>query len=380
MTNKQRLVIFQIGSLGDTVISLPCFREIARRHPDAERYLLTNLPVGRKMVQAEALLAPCGLIHGCVEYPWPLRGARNIFDLYQRLRALKIDVLYYLAPETRLLNLVRHYAFFKACGIGAVYAMPWTRDLRLPRQIVPGKLWESEASRLLRNIGAQREAAPPVSADRSLDLTEVERGTAHHLLSEVPGLKRFIAVSVGGKLPINDWGNRNWATVLSMICATNPDLGVVFIGSRDERERNDLLADSWTGPKLNSCGRLTPRETAALIERADLFLGHDTGTLHLAAAVGTRIVGVYSARNVPGKWFSERSTDRLFYNQVPCFGCELEKPADCQNGMVCMTMHRTSEIADAASQHYHESRFAKSFVEGQDGTNGRATLKLEDRF
>src|SRR5208282_5771083 len=98
MRIRQKVLIFQIGSLGDTVISMPCYREIARRHPDAERYLLTNFPIGSKMVQAEALLKPCGLIDGTVEYPMPLRGARNIVSLYRRLRALRIDMLYYLTP------------------------------------------------------------------------------------------------------------------------------------------------------------------------------------------------------------------------------------------------------------------------------------------
>src|ERR1700712_2722370 len=133
MSRKERILIFQIGSLGDTVISIPCYREIARRHPDAERYLLTNFPIGKKMVQAEALLAPCGLIHGSVDYPMPLRGAAEIRKLYARLQQLKIDRLYYLTPEKSVAKLIRHYSFFKLCGIKKVHAIPWSRDLRYPR-------------------------------------------------------------------------------------------------------------------------------------------------------------------------------------------------------------------------------------------------------
>jgi heptosyltransferase-3 len=349
MRSVQKILIFQIGSLGDTVIAVPCYREIARRHPDAERYLLTNFPSGKKVVQAEALLGPCGLIHGSVEYPMPLRGARNIADLYQRLRALKIDLLYYLSPERHVANLIRHCVFFKACGIGEIRGVPWLRDRRYPRSILPERLWESEASRLLRTIGAQREALPPDPTERSLDLSGEERVSADRLLAGLAGVRRFIAVSVGGKVPINDWGNSNWSALLSIISTSDPQLGVVFVGSADERERNELLAKVWKGPKLNSCGRLTPRETAALIERAELFLGHDTGTLHLAAAVGTRIIGIYSARNVPGKWFSDRPGDRFFYNQPACFGCELEKVEDCPNHLACMAAHSPEEIAGAAT-------------------------------
>jgi heptosyltransferase-3 len=348
MGRKERILIFQIGSLGDTVISMPCYREIARRHPNAERYLLTNFPIGQKMVQAEELLAPCGLIHGSVDYPMPLRGAAEIRKLYTKLRALRIDRLYYLTPEKSVLRLIRHYSFFKICGIADVRAVPWSRDLRYPRETRPGELWESEASRLLRTLDPQRKPGPPPPSDRLLGLSDKERAAADRLLKEMPETTRFIALSVGGKIPLNDWGDENWSAVLSALSAADSELGIAFIGSADERQRNEALARSWKGPILNSCGRLTPRETAALIERAEVFLGHDTGTLHLAAAVGTRIIGIYSARNRPGKWFSDRSSDRFFYHKPPCFGCELEKPAECQNQLVCMTSHSREEVVEAA--------------------------------
>lgn len=344
MRARQKILIFQIGSLGDTVISMPCYREIARRHPDAERYLLTNFPIGSKMVQAEAMLKPCGLIEGTVEYPMPLRGAKNIADLHRRLRALNIDLLYYLTPEKRLVNLIRHYTFFKSCGIRQVRAIPWTHDLRHSREIVPGKLWETEGSRLLRTLDHSRPPGAPEFSDRSLDLTEAEQQTADHILSEMPGAPRYIALSVGGKIPIKDWGNENWSIVLRMLSASDPDLGIVFVGSEDERERNELLARAWSGPKLNACGRLTPRETAAVIQRAAVFLGHDTGTMHLAAAVDTQVLGLFCARNVPGIWYTDRPKDHFFYKQPPCFGCDLNQLAECPHDLVCMTAHTHEEV------------------------------------
>ena len=234
-------------------------------------------------------------------------------------------------------------------------AVPWTRDLRYPREVNPGALWESEASRLLRTLDPRRSPGPPRDEDRTLDLTEAERGTADRLLAEMPLGTRFLALSVGGKVPLNDWGNENWSAVLSMLSSSEPEMGIVFIGSADERERNDLLARSWTGPQINSCGRLTPRETAAVIQRAQFFLGHDTGTLHLAGAVGTKIVGVYSARNPPGKWYSDRPTDYFSYHKPPCFYCELERPEDCKNSLICMTSHKRNEIAAAAQRAFAPS-------------------------
>ena len=350
MTPKEKILIFQFGSLGDTVISMPCYREIVRRHPNSERYVLTNFPIGAKMVQAEALLGPCGLVHGALRYPMPLRGVSNIIALYRSIRRHKFEQLYYLSPEKALSNLVRHFLFFKACGIRRIRGIPWTQDKRLPRSLEGGNLWESEASRLLRVIGAQVEAAPPEPKDRSLDTTEEENRAASWLLEEIPQMGRFIAVALGGRVSVKDWGTDNWINLLAQLSSAHPGLGAVFIGSHDERERNDLLAAAWNGPTLNSCGRLTARESAALIRRASLFLGHDSGPMHLAAAVEVPIVALFSARDVPGKWFSDRPGDRFFYNRPPCFGCGLVQATDCPNSMICMTGHNLNEIASAVTE------------------------------
>lgn len=344
---KEKVLIFQIGSLGDTVIAMPCYREIARRHPDAERSLLTNFAVGGKMVQAEALLKPCGLVEGTVEYPMPLRGLDNIRKLYRTLRELKPDVLYYLMPEKSLRNVIRHFAFFKLCGVGKIYGLPWAKDLRESRELVPGKLWETEGSRLLRTLTPTRAPGPPAPADRAMDFTDVERAKAENLLEEMKPAERFIAFSIGGRIPIKDWGDDNWSAVLEMLSAAEPDLGIVFVGSKDEHARNEALASFWRGPKVNSCGRLTPRETAAVIEHASAFLGHDTGTMHLAAAVDTRVLAVFCARNVPGIWYTDQPQDRFFYNQPPCFGCEVAELSECTHDLVCMTSHSREEVVQA---------------------------------
>jgi heptosyltransferase III len=342
---REVVLILQIGSLGDTVISLPCYREIARRHPQSSRYLVTNYPIGSKMVPAEAILMAAGAIVGSLEYPMPLRGLGKIIDLRRRIAALKPSVMYYLLPEIRLANLLRHYVFFKSCGIRRIVGMPWSRDLRYSRELTPGRLWESEASRLLRTIGAP--GGPPCDADRDLRLTESEHERANAVLQDL-GHTRFVAISVGGKVPINNWGDQNWIAMMRSLSASSPRLGAVFVGSADERLRNDSLAAQWDGPSLNSCGELGPRETAALIARADVFIGHDTGTLHLAAAVDTPIVGIFSARNQPGIWYSDRARDTFFYHRVPCAGCRLQKIEECPHERMCMTAHDPAAVAQAA--------------------------------
>jgi ADP-heptose:LPS heptosyltransferase len=75
---------------------------------------------------------------------------------------------------------------------------------------------------------------------------------------------------------------------------------------------------------VNLCGDLTPRESAAVFARAEIFVGHDSGPMHLAAAVQTPCVAIFSARNKPRVWFPYGRQHRVVYHRVECWGCELE--------------------------------------------------------
>ncbi len=75
---------------------------------------------------------------------------------------------------------------------------------------------------------------------------------------------------------------------------------------------------------VNLCGRLTPRESAAAFRRAQIFIGHDSGPMHLAATVQTPCVAIFAARNKPRVWFPYGNHHRVVYHKTECAGCGLE--------------------------------------------------------
>ncbi len=295
-----RILIYRLGSLGDTVIALPCFRLIRSRHPDAEITVLTNLPVSGKAAAIEAVLENTGLVDRFIPYPVGLRDPKKLGDLRQKIAAEKFDLAISLTAARGLGASLRDYFFFRACGIPKIAGIPW-RSRDLAPAPVGGGLYENEASRLLRRVG-WKHAAEPVDG-RDLALTVEEREQANRLLEESGLRAPFIAASVGTKSPLNDWGTANWSALLGRLGHEFPDLGLVLLGSPDESGRSAELAKTWAGPSANLCGGPSPRVSAAILAQARLFLGHDSGPMHLAAAAGTPVVGIFSARCRPGQWF-----------------------------------------------------------------------------
>lgn len=133
---------------------------------------------------------------------------------------------------------------------------------------------------------------------------------------------------------MNDWGIQNWRKLLTKIGSDHPEIGLLLVGSPEKAAVSGQAAADWRSPILNLCGVASPRDTAALLERAELFLGHDSGPMHLAAAVGTRSVVVFSARNLPRVWFPRGENHRVIYHHRSCAGCERERCDDLKKACI----------------------------------------------
>jgi ADP-heptose:LPS heptosyltransferase len=307
-----RILIYRLGSLGDTVVALPSLRLIARAFPDAERWMLTNFSVSAKAAPLAEVLDGTGLVHGYIEYPIGLRDPRALSVLRRRLRSQGFQALVYLAAPRGRLKALRDAVFFRSCGIPRLIGVPYRKDRQRPRLLQNGQ-YEYEGARLLRCLSALgwQDLDDPGAFD--LSLSEEEHAAAARALTDLDPARPIIAASIGAKADVNDWGDDNWSSLLAGISQDRPGAQLVLVGADIERERSQILAAHWTGPAVNLCGRLSVRETAAALARAQLFVGHDSGPMHLAAAVGTPCVAIFSSRNLPGEWFPHGKQHSIFW-------------------------------------------------------------------
>lgn len=309
--NAKRVLIFRTGSLGDTVVALPCFHLIARAFPHAERRLLTSLPIHPKAVAPSAILENTGLVHGCLNYDPKKWGITEALGLRGAIQAWAPEVLIYLAEPRGVFGTWRDVLFFKSCGIPTLIGVPSTRDLRENRWLPEKNVFEHESERLLRCLEGlgRMDLREPASWD--LRLTREEETKAFQCLDSWEGKKRFIVCHVAAKVRRKDWGLENWGKLFSRLSQASPDWGVVLVGSRMETKTGESMAPAWKGSLLNLTGQLTIRETAAVMKRASFYLGHDSGPMHLAASLGIPSVAIFIDPAKPGVWFPFGSGHRV---------------------------------------------------------------------
>lgn len=307
------VIIYRLGSLGDTVITLPCFHQIARAYPDRDKIVVTNHPVSGVAPALEAVLGGSGLINKVISYNVGERSRANLIRLMLKIRATGAREMVYLAAGRGIDTIKRDLKFFRYCGIKKVIGAPLTDDLHYNRFYPDTGDIEPETERLARTI----EALGPIDLkDRvnwDLGLTQYEHAAADRALEPLGG-KPFFAISIGTKLEINNWGKENWTALLEALAEPLGDLTLVGIGAPDDFSATERILRRWQGNMLNLCGPLSPRQSAAVLSRASLFLGHDSGPMHLAAAAGAPALGLFGNNNPPRKWHPYAPGCRAIHN------------------------------------------------------------------
>lgn len=319
----RRVLIHRLGSLGDTVVALPCFHLLARAFPNAERRLLTNFPVHAKAPASAAVLGSSGLVHDYMRYSVGLRNPAGILRLAGQIRGFAPDLLVYMM-HIRPRNAVRRdRLFFRFAGVSHMAGFAGEQEMKFRFDAGTG-LYEGEAFRLARLLAPLGDADPANLANWDLRLSDEERAVARDALRELAE-RPLIVCGPGTKMPAKDWGQDNWQALLGRVSAKYPDHGLALVGAKEEVDVASHAARQWSGPWVNLCGRFVPRQTAAVIARAKIFLGPDSGSMHLAAAAGVPCVIAFSAASPAGIWFPRASKHQLIYHQTSCAGCYQEK-------------------------------------------------------
>jgi ADP-heptose:LPS heptosyltransferase len=329
----RRVLMYRLGSLGDMLIAMPALNVVARAFPEAERRMLTNVPVNAKAPAAAAVLANTGLVSGYFRYVVGTRSVKELATLWWTLVRWRPEVLVYLAGPRGVAAAERDVKFFKLCGVKRMVGVPLTEGMQQNFYgDATGDRWEGnlepEAARLCRNIAELGDGRLEDAASWDLHLTAEEHASAARAIGDEALGMEAIAVSVGTKVQAKDWGRENWQGLLGAMAKEFPGRVLLLAGAPEESEASEFAAEGWRrnggGPVVNLCGKLTPRESAAAFARARLFVGHDSGPMHLSAAVGTPVVAIFAARNIPRQWFPFGDRHRVVYHRVECWGCGLE--------------------------------------------------------
>jgi len=153
----------------------------------------------------------------------------------------------------------------------------------------------------------------------------------------------YIVVHPGASAPSRRWPPERFGAAAARL-AEATGRSIVFTGQAQEQPLVDAARDACRAPSVTFAGRLDLGAFAALVAGADLLLTNNSGPVHLAAALGTRVVDCYALTNPQHTpW---RVPARVLSHEVPCRDCLKSVCPQGHHG--CLLGVTTEQVVQAA--------------------------------
>lgn len=154
-----------------------------------------------------------------------------------------------------------------------------------------------------------------------LYLTEEDESRADQLLDQlgIRGDRPIIIIQPGARYWFKAWPDERFAELADRL-ATDYGYQVLIGGSREEEALAQRIHESAKSRPISMAGLATLKQFAAIAKRAALFVGNDSGAMHIAAAVGTPVVALFGPSN-PAEWGPRGGPAEVIYKGLDCRTC-----------------------------------------------------------
>jgi len=130
-----------------------------------------------------------------------------------------------------------------------------------------------------------------------------------------------IALFPGASSAYKTWPAANYAELANRL---HQRFNAKFIvcGAHDDAEIASDVMDKVRAPVINLAGRTSLVQLAAVLESSDLYIGNDTGPLHMAVAVGIPTLGIMGGGHF-GRFYpyGDLNKHRVAFKKMDCYGC-----------------------------------------------------------
>lgn len=341
--SPHRLLILKLSSIGDVVMALPVAVALKRAYPYVWITWAAQAPAAQILYghpAVDEVLAVRRPGHGGLYGAWFY--AREWLRLAPMLRQGEFDAA------------VDLQGLFKAAVLGRIARAPRRLGFADERR---------ELNRWLNNVPV--EAAGAHAVDRYLQMAKALGAEPYPVdfafpappeadadIEELLGAEGLLGEHLVGLIPFASdahkcWPGERFAQVAAWLSARG--LRCVVIGGAQDAQAAEAIADAAGDGVVSLAGRTNLPQLAALIRRCRLVIGNDTGPLHIAAAVGTPVVGLYGPTD-PNKVGPYGWIDQVLWHREPCAPCG-RKPT-CTD-YLCMKKISAEEVLERAMAVLH---------------------------
>lgn len=304
-TNRSRILIIRLSSIGDIVLSSSFIRQVRKTYPAAHIDYLVKKEFA-ELVQYNPNLDNILLLD-------PVQGLRGLKALRKQLHAVGYDYVFDIHNNYRSNYL--HWGLFKNAKskIKKSYikrALLVLLKFNLYNKIIPIPLRYLEVAKKAKVMDDQLglEIFWPEDVERNIEA----------MIPKNLGNK-FIILAPGAGFFTKTWPLDYFQKLMEMILKNRTESLILIGGKTDPVHYQDLLISQRV---FSFIAKLNLLESAALIKRARVVVSNDSGVMHLSAAVGTPVLAIFGSTVEELGFFPFRAKHLILQNQhLKCRPC-----------------------------------------------------------
>jgi len=281
-TKHGSFLIISTTGIGDTIWGTPAIRALKETYPECYTGVLTN-PSGFELLKENPNIDDLFI------FKRGLDGFFSLPGLLKTLRQKKFEVALIFHASDRI---VWPLAFFTGAGeIIGVNGSSKGLDFILTRPVTPSYKSHGVELRLdlVKQVGA-------IAKQKAIEifLTANERKWADKFLKSrgIDESSLIVGLHPGAQKPYKCWPTDNFISLGNEL-VKKYNCSVIITGASAETELANMVSSQIHGA-ISVTGELTIRETAAIIEKMDIFITNDTGPMHIAFALKTTTIALFS--------------------------------------------------------------------------------------
>ena len=336
----RRILVVRTDRIGDVLLTLPMVEVLRRELPGAHIAMMIRRYTAELVEENPAVDQV--LFYDGDGRPLPF------FRLVASLREQSFDVVFHTHPIFRLALITRFARIPVRVGTGyRWYSRLFNRRVHEHRKDALRHELEYNLN-LLKAIGLDGEAR---DVRPRIDVPPERLEKVRSLLGTlgVGGKERFVILHPGSGRSARDWNPENFGRLGRRIRETS-GTRVLVTGGRGEEALVARVAGAVGGNVVPIVDRLSLREYAALAQLSSLFVANSTGPLHIAAAVGTPVIGLYpQVTPLSAARWGPFTEEKVIFTPK-------NKPSDCRRCLrgrsktcECMETITVDEVYDAAA-------------------------------
>ncbi|HXW69508.1 MAG TPA: glycosyltransferase family 9 protein [Dissulfurispiraceae bacterium] len=333
-TAVKNILVVSSTAIGDTLLSTPAIRAVRERYPQAKIRAHFNAGIAE-------LFENNPHIDGIIPY---YGGYRRFMRTILEFRKHNFDLalifhgnepqatpMAYLSGARFIIKvpISREYGFLLS-NISNGFDKPWDHhaiDVRMKAAEFAGCMGDNREMVLVADEGDRAAASFYLS----------RLGTDQNVI--------LIGLQVGAATPYKMWPQHKFVELGKRLVQLNPDIRILVTGSPRERRLCSSVAREIGDHAFATAAQISLKTLRGLIERMDLLVTNDTGTMHMAIALKTKTISLFCPTSPRGVGpLQDPQLHRVVHRDKPCNPCITKK---CRKPL-CMDLIQVDEVYEAA--------------------------------